>query len=108
MLTNTSTAQRDDFMSLVLCNVAMTTRYVEARLIMVPVVETQQNANREEERSKCCKWKYAITDLVSYLPQRLVDKRQGQSETCDQNMLVVSANFPNCLSSRPFLQLGEF
>lgn len=48
MLTKTNTAQQDDFMSFVLCNVAMTTKYVEARLIMVPVVETQQNANREE------------------------------------------------------------
>lgn len=30
----------------VLCNVAMTTEYVEARLIMIPVVEKQPNASR--------------------------------------------------------------
>lgn len=61
MFTKINMAQRDDFnLEAVLCNIAMTTKYVEARLMMAPVVETQQNASRIE-RSKCCEWKHAIT-----------------------------------------------
>lgn len=44
----------------------MTTKYVEAGLIMIPVVEMQPNASREE-RSKYCEWKRAITDLFNDL-----------------------------------------
>lgn len=60
------------------------------------------------KRGVICEQRLAITDLFNDLPQTLVDKLQGQSKTHDQNMMVVSANFPNRPSSRPFLQLGEF